>query len=54
MENTNVNWGGTLSDKHIKALKSKSEEITMDSDLGNMMRTVYAEMRGGGIMQKQL
>jgi len=46
-ENTNVNWGGTLSDKHIKALKSKSEEITMDSDLGNMMRTVYAEMRGG-------
>lgn len=46
-ENTNVNWGGTLSEKHVNELKSKSEEISMESDLGYMIRAVYAEMRGG-------
>jgi RHS repeat-associated protein len=46
-ENKNVNWGGKLSDKHAKALKSKSTEIDMNSDLGYMIRTVYAEMRSG-------
>jgi len=46
-ENTNVNWGGKLADNHVTQIKSKSEEIKMDSDLGAMMRTVYSEMRGG-------
>jgi RHS repeat-associated protein len=46
-ENTIVNWGGTFEEKHVTELKSKSEEIKMDSDLGYMIRAVYAEMRSG-------
>jgi RHS repeat-associated protein len=46
-ENTNVNWGGTLAEKHVGNLKSNSSEVSMDSELGNMIRAVYAEMRGG-------
>ncbi|MPM99760.1 hypothetical protein SDC9_146954 [bioreactor metagenome] len=46
-ENTNVNWGGTLAENHVDQLKSNSSEVSMDSELGYMMRAVYAEMRGG-------
>lgn len=46
-ENINVNWGGTLAENHVDQLKSNSSEVSMDSDLGNMMRAVYAEMKSG-------
>ena len=46
-ENTNVNWGDVLAENHAEQLKSNSTEIPMDSELGYMVRTVYAEMRGG-------
>ena len=43
----NVNWGGTLSDSQIRLFENLSNEVDMDSDLGYMIRAVYAEMRGG-------
>ncbi len=51
-ENTNVNWGGKLADNHLNQIKSKSTEIAMDSDLGHMIRTVYAEAGGESIESK--
>lgn len=45
-ENKNVNWGGTLDTKHVEQLKSNSDEITMNSDIGMLSRLLYAEFRG--------
>jgi RHS repeat-associated protein len=50
--NTNVNWGGKLSEKHVENIKSMSTEIKMDSDLGHMIRTVYAESAGQSLESK--
>lgn len=51
-KNSEVNWGGELSEKHVDALKKESQEIKMDSDLGHMIRTVYAESAGQSFESK--
>lgn len=51
-ENTNVNWGGTLSDNHVSQIKNNSTEIGLNTNLGQMIRTVYAEASGQGVESK--
>ncbi|RPE09976.1 RHS repeat-associated core domain-containing protein [Chitinophaga lutea] len=53
-ENTAVNWGGELSEAHAGIVKARSTEITMDSEVGVMIRAVYAEMRGGDDKAKSI
>jgi RHS repeat-associated protein len=52
-ENENVNLGGTPSEKHVEDVKTNSTEVSMKSDLGQMIRTVYAEAAGQGVESKQ-
>lgn len=51
-QNKSVNWGGDLSEKDAEGIKENSEEITMDSDLGHMIRAVYAESAGQSFESK--
>jgi hypothetical protein len=47
LENCKVNWQGLLNSPYLEEIQKASNEVPMDSDLGLMIRTVYAEMRGG-------
>jgi hypothetical protein len=50
--NKSVNWGGTFSEAHLNDIKQNSTEIDMESDLGYMIRTVFAESGGQSFESK--